>query len=486
MINFPRVLALLITTGFGCLANATEYWVSKSGSNSNSCLSPALSCQSIQKGLSLLKAGDTLNIDEGRYVEDSAASIYTSKCGLLDNNYGSLCVLSSGTLDAPITIRALPGKEGKVIIDSESKRAGIIIRKNDYIHIKNLTFVNSWTGGIANPGSGSSVPSDDSLSIGCVIEGNVILNTTGAYGVNNSAIYMWSTKDWTVRNNTIQYVKTEGGTHAHGLQSYGTINALVENNSISEVDNGVFWKDHYITDLVSRGHFQESVIRNNKISASVTGVLISIRGDGANPAGHNHIEGNIIELVKGTATGIGGYLAGAKGTSGDIVIKNNLIVGLASNNSGISIDSFESARIVGNVFAGLTSAISLRLINPAANKPAKLIESNYNVFDKAALIQTDTYSPQEKSFRVLSGWQALKPSQDPTIISLRQDNPDQNSIQITTQPIIDRASEHYKNVISPISGPNGSAYQPGPYQTQNQIIGSSTVLKSKPLPPKPL
>lgn len=480
MFNFTQTLTIFLLVGACTASHAAEYWISKEkGSDANNCSSASLSCRSIQKGLNILKPGDILNIDKGTYVEDSTNSTLTSKCGLLDANYGSLCIKSSGTAEKPITIRALPGEEGKVIIDSEGKRAGIIISKHDYIHIRNLIFKDSWTGGIATPGGPSSLPTEAILSIGCVLEGNSIINTTGAWGVNNSAIYMWSTKDWIVRNNIIQYVYGEG-TGSNGIQSYGTINALIENNTITEVDHGIQWKDHYAVDLEGKADFQESIIRNNKLSVAQTGVRINIRADKANPAGGNNlIEGNIIELTGDSAVGVAAYLAGASGMSGDITVKNNLFVGKASKHKAINADALNSLSVIGNVFVNMEVAISLRLQN--VERPAKLVESNYNVYENSFQIQNDKYSGDEETYKALSNWQAAKPSTDQTLISLRVDNPDQYSVQRDNTNV--KISAEYNDTIKPISGPNGTSYQPGPYQRPGQIIGASSNLMSSPQAP---
>jgi len=485
MFNFTKVFITFLAISSCATLNAAEYWVSKKGNDTNNCASLSSTCLTIQRGLNLLKPGDILNIDEGTYIEDSTNSTITSKCGLLDENYGSLCIKASGTPDKPITVRAQPGKEGKVIIDSDGKRAGLIISKFDYIHVRNLTFINSWTGGIATPGGPSSIPTEEILSIGCVIEGNTILNTTGAYGVNNSAIYMWSTKDWIVRNNIVHSV-FGNGTNSNGIQSYGTVNALIENNTISAVDHGINWKDHYVTDLTSKGHVQESIIRNNRFSVTAVGIRISIRGDGSNPAGHNLIEGNIIEMNNEAAVGIGAYLAGANAMSGDFEIKNNLFVGKATRHKAVDADGINSVKIVGNVFSGIDTTVSLRLQN--LERPAKLIESNYNVYDGVIQIQNDKYSGDEETYKTLVAWQQAKPSADPTIISLKVDNPDKYSIQRSDTRILAKAiadaNANYKDFIPTLTGPNGTTYQPGPYQKPNQIIGSSKELTSGPIAPQ--
>lgn len=486
MFNFTQTLTALLLVGACTASHAAEYWISKKGSDANNCSSASLSCLSIQKGLNILKPGDILNIDEGTYIEDSTNSTLTSKCGLLDANYGSLCIKSSGTAENPITIRALPGKEGKVIIDSEGKRAGIIISKHDYIHIQNLILRNSWTGGIATPGgpaSTTAAPSDDILSIGCEIVGNTIENTRGAWGVNTSAIYMWSTKNWIVRDNIIKTVKSDPTWEVNGIQTYGTINAIIEHNDILDVDVGINWKDHYIMS----GSYQESTIKYNFLSVAKTGIRISIRADKSNPAGDNQIENNIIELINESSVGVAAYLAGANGMSRELTVKNNLFIGRNLKHVAINADALKSLRVIGNIFSNMETAVSLRLQD--TSRPARLTESNFNVFDMAFQILHDRYDPSgdSETYKQLGQWQQVKPSADATLLSLAIDNPDGSSIQYDSSRIRTTliAEDDFRSQMPPpITNTKGEHYQPGPYQNTNDIVGARKNIISAPLAPE--
>lgn len=445
MFNFTQTLTALLLAGACTTSIAAEYWVSKEKGSDNTVCSEASPCTSIQAGLNLLKAGDTLTIGKGTYIEDSTSSKYTAKCGLLDANYGSLCVKSSGELDKPITIRRDPNTQpGDVVIDSQTKRAGLIISKHDYIHVRGLAFINNWTGGIATPGGPAAVPTEqtpipspsvDILSIGCVIEENIILNTQGAYGVNVSAIYMWSTKDWIVKNNLIQNVYVEGTTGGNGIQTYGTINALIEFNTITGVDHGIQWKDHYVLN----GKYKESVIRKNKLLVNQTGVRISIRGDGANAAGDNLIDSNIIELFGESATGVTAFLAGANAVSSELIIKNNLILGRNIKHTGINADSLETLELKSNIFTNLDIEISLRL--KGDTRPAKLKVVECNAFESKVQILHDRYSSDPETFNSLESWKLAAPSKDSTLTSLRRDNPGGELRDAETKKILDEASK---------------------------------------------
>ncbi len=136
------MILLLSTTS---LLFANEFWVSKSGNDSNGCTNKnSDACLTIQKAISLTRPGDTVSITSEIYTEDSYSSLYTSKCYWLDNDPASICINTSGTATNPIVIQAAPGNEGKVVIDSELKRIGIQMHNANYIHIKGLTLINNY------------------------------------------------------------------------------------------------------------------------------------------------------------------------------------------------------------------------------------------------------------------------------------------------------------------------------------------------------
>ncbi len=126
---------------------------------------------------------------------------------------------------------------------------------------------------------------------------------------------MWGTQDWVVRNNYINSVEelNPDGTFNRlgtGIQSYGVINALIENNVIKNVEHGVFWKDHFVEDLATRGSVFESEIRYNRIQAEGRPIYIGIRASGSPEAGINVIRNNILSGQRGGNAGVFVGMAG--------------------------------------------------------------------------------------------------------------------------------------------------------------------------------
>lgn len=453
-------------------AYSTDYWVSKNGNDSNGCTTETTdSCLTIQKAISLLKPGDTVNIASGVYIEDSATSPYTKKCVWMDNTYASLCLDKSGTQSNPITIQAAPGDVGKVILDSQLSRIGINTMNSNYIHIKGLTIKNNFIIGIASWGQVENAVADMSkLSIGLVIENNYIYNTGGPYGYNISGIGMWGSKDWIVKNNRINKVYTINNTRAaSGIQAYGVINALVENNYIENAAYGIFWKDHYVKNAISRDPWIESEIRYNKIQASTYGIFIGIRGSNSPEAGENYIHNNIIYGFGNGGVGIRASLAGAYGISAPIRIEYNLIDGGGSASTSVSLDANSSAKIKGNIFTGSNLDLELvRYSNPA--KVVALTYSDYNIFDRSFDIIADRYSSNAKNYTKISDWQSALASQ---LLTLSTNNPDQHSTTASAKNLFtDIGSREYKYRAGSIANnfmPNGD--NAGPYQKGTEMIG---------------
>lgn len=469
---FPlRLLGVLV-----CLHSAqtlaADYWVAKTGSDSNAC-SAANPCLTIQKGVSLLKAGDTLNVKAGTYTDDGGASAYAPKgafCGWLDSQPASanVCINVNGTATSPIVLQAAAGDEGKVILDAQNNRVGIHLQTSDYIKLRGFTIRNARTEGIASWGQPENAVADVSrLSIGVVVENNAIYNTTGAWGNNTSAIGMWSSKDWIVRNNLIDGV-TVDGTKGCGIQSYGVINALVENNKVTNVDYGIYWKDHFVADATTRASVFESEIRYNEINARLQGLHVSIMGSKSEEAGENYFHHNIVYGYGNSnenLAGINVVMDEAYAISGKIRVENNL---LDSNNPlaiGIRIDSSKDAQVKGNIIMRQVND----MIFPAKTFAANVTYSDYNVFKPSPTIVAD-YGSATKNYATLANWTSAVTS---SVRSLKVNNPDAHSKTALFSAIVVNAdARNYKYTsTSPALKmmPDGS--NAGPYQKGTEVIG---------------
>ncbi len=415
----------------------------------------------------MLTAGDTLYIGAGTYIEDPAIHTFNPGCGWWTGTTASLCMRSSGSAGKLITVSAAPGAEGQVVVDSQNVRIGLVIDHKHYIAIKNMVFRNNYTIGVGNLSqySGATIVPEQN-SIGCVIENNQFYNTNGDAGDNISAIGMWGSQGWVVRNNLIDGVRAGGTTLASGIQAYGVIEAKVQHNTMRNVAFGVFWKDHFVQNETTRGFYQESEISYNDIWGARKGIYIGIKGGRTPEAGHNNFHHNVIHLREFDSCGICVEMLGAYAISGNVSIRNNTIDGNGSGaTTGITIDSSTGATIVGNIMSGVGAGIALR-------GWAHLIESNYNIFDPSFLTIVSQYEPGQTFFRDLPSWQAVL---NGAHVNVNLSRPDLNSVTASPSALFTNpATGNVTNKAgSPALGRMPDGTNAGAYQLGTERIGSS-------------
>lgn len=380
-----------------------SFFVTASGLDSNPC-SQALPCGTVQRGIDLLKAGDSLYVGPGTYKGVSNSCYFFG-------TYPTACIKSSGTPDKRISVIG-----DRAIIDGEGTKAGILMNANDYWNFTGITFKNVRKYAIANQSqAGNDVAVDSLLSKGVTIDSIVVDGvTTNESGDNIGALGPWSSQDWIIRNCNLSNVL--GGS---GIRAYGVINALVENNVMSNVSEGILWKDHFVT--ANRELVFESLIRNNDIAATSFGIRIQIRGSGTPEAGHNIITGNAISTTRSDSEIISVAMSEARNQSGYLYIRDNILTcpGV-SGCAAISVDASQDLRITGNT---LVAHIGIAAIKKDAVRIARLTESDNNVFTTTYAAVMDRYGAT-KNYRSLAEWKAAKDSESDT---LTFDNPDKNS-----------------------------------------------------------
>ena len=511
------IAAIMAATLTSVSAQGADFWVNKSGSDSHGCTDRTTdACLTIQKGISVLSAGDTLNIGSGLYTDVGSKSPYLKpdtpayfQSYPTDVTSFNIVLDRSGTKDQPIVIQADPSNTEPVIVDgqyeygssSPTNRGGVFINYQDYVHIKNIELRNFLAEGIANWDHTGEVPSNSSLSIGVLIEGCAIHHVGG--GDNDAAIAMWSTQDWVVRNNHIYdvYARPDIGRAGSGIQSFGTINALIEHNLIEKSSNGILWKDHYVKDAVTREPVFESEIRYNRIDAPGVGIQITIQGTGTGEAGVNYIHHNILTGA-GSSEGsaILYNMAGASHpTTARQIISHNLMIGSnSSDSSAITLSGTADVELSGNIFHKFSRAILSRYVSDS--RPVGIKSSDRNIFGAVSssdlasgVALLDRYSTSSGyssvSYGAISNWQAARGSDS---LTLSMDTPDKNGIQASISSVINNyaAGDFTYTKTSPAIGLMSDGSNAGPYQFGNEVIGiTSGAIKigaSAPMPPTEL
>lgn len=261
-------------------ASGRTYYVATKGNNRNAG-TKSKPFKTIQRGVSKLKAGDTLMIEGGTYYEE--VEIPQSV---------------SGKKGKVITIRNVPGE--RAIISGKGKKAPILmtLEGNQYLTIRGLEFV-------------------------------------AAHGKDACAISVKAkTKHFTISDNKIHDIKVSDPSQedccASGIQVFGDGNTsqkvitdgLITNNKISDCETG--WSEA----IAVSGNC--SKIRVNKNRITDTGNIgIDFSGNYgycSNPAldfprDCEAMENTVSKCVSGNATSYGIYVDGGQ----NILIKNNTV-----------------------------------------------------------------------------------------------------------------------------------------------------------------
>jgi len=495
--------SMLITLTLMANAQAATHWVSKAGNDTNPC-TQASPCLTIQRGVHVLKAGDTLNITRGTYSE-----LATLPSGTPISHYqhrAGIVLVESGTASQPIVIQAAPGDEGHVKIDQKYQAMGFYFKfLEDYIHIKNIVFERCRVACILSPDvpGGNADDPDSLVSRGVVVEGNSFLTCrTQMQGINSATIRMDSSRNWTIKNNLIYgstfhetdinsapaYVPNSGAVYA-----YNIFDTLVINNEIRDAWMGIWWKDTANnpplpspSDGEPSGEEVQSIIKYNKIINAYVGVGWHA-GRAGDTAGFNIVTNNIIENVY---TGI--YVEGDQ-QEGWFRISQNFINigngGLApqTRTQGIAISASDPAvtsknkvlEATGNIFHNTNQR---NIVLGDVHNQLEAIDINYNVYSQGV----NAYIHGGNTYSNLSSWRS---SNSHPIVA--DSNPGEHSIENIDVSLLasDIATGDYAlPTHSAARGmmPNGD--NAGPYQKDNEVIGLLSSLMAPKTPtshPKP-
>jgi hypothetical protein len=336
------------------VANATVYYVATNGNDAN----PGIKSQpfqTLQKGVSVLRAGDTLYIRGGTYTEG-------------DTSYGTLSqgggvIIPSGTSwAAPVTIAGYPGETVSLpnSLNTQDNVNGSVVQ---YVVFENLTIPsyrvagnthhvrlsNSNIGGGQTPGNGSNVimimeTTDFIELVHCLVHDALAGQpeygyTSGQYGIYAKGDHML------IEGNT--FYNNSG--YAIHLYSYGhsVDNAIIRNNIMynNAFDDG---QRNLTLGVVmisgSKNLFYNNVLYNNLTSHGGPAVSVA---NGTN----NQIYNNTIYGTSGAAIEV-------NASAPNSIIKNNILY----NNGGGIVDWGATGTIQSN---NLTT--NPQFVNASAN-----------------------------------------------------------------------------------------------------------------------
>jgi len=326
-------------------AQATVYYVAKTGSDSNAGTSTA-PWLTIGHAASVATAGSTVNVGAGTYNE-------------------SVTLAHSGTSAAPIVFNG----QGVAIIDGST---GVTCCTTPAFAASN-GFVGGTTEGLVNIGAAAGVSY-------LTVEGFTIQNfkTSSASKVPAGVLIVGSGTGIQLLNNTIQNIQTTAGKNgnAYGIAVFGIsatpLSVTVSGNTVTGCLTGESETTTY------NGNVQNFVVSNNVIYGNDNIGMDAIGFEGVGPSGYDQAKngdvfGNLIynnsalknpgegsqydedglycdgcsavtferNIVYGNDLGIEIASETAGEVSSNVVVRNNLVY--ANNSNGISVGGYASS-----------------------------------------------------------------------------------------------------------------------------------------------
>jgi Periplasmic copper-binding protein (NosD) len=305
---------------------SSTYYVSPSG-NDNSAGSTSAPFLTLQHGVSVLQAGDTLNVEAGKY-----AGFVIGWDGPGQPPYG----LIAGTAGSPITIQADPAAAaGSVIIDSRDNKTadGIDLEPGcNYININGFTVVD---------GDGSITRA------GIRVTGSDFVNVTGntTTGLGTWGIFTGFASDGIIQDNVCS-----GSVAQHGIYvSNSPVDEQILNNTcFGNNDCGI--QINADASQGGTGIATGCVVKGNIVYDNGASGGAAINLDGVQ---NSVVENNL--LYANIHTGIALYqIDGAAGPSGDLVAGNTVVMP-SSSKPAIELSSTVGPNtIFDNIFIGQT------------------------------------------------------------------------------------------------------------------------------------
>lgn len=467
-------------------------YVSKVGSDLNDGLTLANAFLNINKFHTIAQPGDICYIKAGTYFEDAEAYNVTYG-GLVLSDTGAESTMMqtqiNGTEALPIVVRAYPGDETLVTFDGQVGTvtfdaggtitdSGIAVRgvkvNNDHWHFYGLEIKDMLGSGI---GCGKNTPNDtfgeenvldfSNCVSYCIVENCWVHGINSQTGTNSACVAPWGGRGWVIRNLRLDDSYQATGTRGNGIQWYGALDMHIENVKITNAENCVQMKDHYITSINPRSTGFECDIFACDFDGRDNGVSVAQRGATSNESGAVTTRHSIIKAANTAVYWNPSANIDPTRQSNTIGVSNCTLWGVSGRD--LIVRNSLGASLYGNIF--ITGDVRFSHYSwDVSSWETRLLSSNYNAFNSSTFnYGVDTGTPYEVEATTLSAWQA----------SLNQgyvltfDNPDLNSSASATGTLVnDEALGDYTNPSS------GAAFETladssnaGAYRFGAEIIG---------------
>ncbi|MDI3297536.1 MAG: S-layer homology domain-containing protein [Bacillota bacterium] len=304
-------------TSNATVSPATTFYVSTSGSDSNSGTTPTSAFATIAHALSVAPAGGTILVEPGTY--SLSAPLTVSQAVHLESDASNGGSASNTIIDAtgqPNGIVISGSAAAGTVIDGltvqKADKAGIVVESTSNVTIENSVIQeNDQSFAASNPSPPACGPNGPS---GCFSATNSV-----PCSLQNDceALHLIGVTNSTVKNNTVQN-NLDGGIYLTDETGPTTGNTVSGNRVLNnQVDCGITLASH-----TGQGVNDNTVIGNTSIGNGAAGIVL------ATPAGT--VTGNTVENNTVEGNGMGGIVLHTHAPSANVsgnVIQNNTISG---------------------------------------------------------------------------------------------------------------------------------------------------------------
>ena len=324
--------------------NGFRYVATDGNDNNNNCANNRVPCKTIQHAIDAAKNGDTVMVDEGRYIETITLKAGVKVLGkgagksIIDANkdaydigtgkgMGSVITAIGTDITNAVVLSGFTLTGGSGRNQDSFNGGGIYIANGAAPIISGNTITDNVSGTFSEIGHGGAIYV---MNASPVIENNIISNNSCGMNAspkgNGCGIYVKDSDSITIRHNTIQ---ANNGTGAGGNKSSGggmyivnTQNAMIANNTITENDVWIDGGGLAVISCLNCSVVNNTITGNKVHYGNGGGILVSQSPNLV--IMDNSITNNEIGYM-GNRIGEGGgiYLANSE----NVTIKRNTITG---------------------------------------------------------------------------------------------------------------------------------------------------------------
>jgi hypothetical protein len=390
---------------------AEIWWISKTGSDSNSGKSIDSAFATFRKALRTMAAGDTLYVDDG---------VYTDSIGAFEGPYSDWTDVEEAKngLSASRRTRILGYRKHAVVIDGGGEYYPLFIFKGQHIEIGNMVFLHARLDGAGGSSPveiqesldiylhdvGAAYPDpacDNCQAIVVARSSEVLVEGCWAWGFGaRYGILLYAGLKNTARRNVVRYDGSVDGEPKAAIALYSEDQSIAENNIAIDYDSGpddtgdvhavlfttssvsltppsfppglprglksVAWYGNVAVNTVSTG---ESVMFFDSLT-SVGGTITAV----------DNVVGNGLAPFKAKENTIGIWVSNDQGTTHAITLSHNTVYNITGNGVRVDAPPRWSAVTFNDNLIGKLIPASSTCFDDVSDDGARITASNNHLF----------------------------------------------------------------------------------------------------------